>query len=265
MEKKELRSIALHISEGLLRTATDVILYTYFLTVSSIGKSPTSRGTYQAFEEADCVLSEINYDTIKRALVQLHRKHLISYKRGSLKETLSITKEGKARLRELFPTYKKNRTWDGRIYLITYDVPEFQKQHREILRTYIKRLGGAMLQESVWITPYNPHETLRSFINERDLSGVVIISDLGKDATIGEENTISLIRRLYHLDTLNDRYKKWIRYVQKTEYKSAISSTKYLSILRDDPQLPFTLLPADWVGDKAFSLYQKYYYQYINF
>lgn len=260
MRKKELKEISLKLSEGLLRTITDTVLFTFYLSMSSFGKPGTSRGTHRAFEEAEEALSEINYQTIKRAIFQLRKKGFVRYKRRYSQETLDITKEGIARLKELVPSYKSKRTWDGHVYLITYDIPEKQRYKREILRFFIIRLGGVKLQESVFLIPYNPRMSLKSFIEERNLRGVVIISDLGQDATIGEEDLKTLIGRLYHLNALNERYKEFI-HTYKIERNSQFgdAATKYLSILRDDPQLPFELLSDDWRGDEAYKLFKRKY------
>jgi phenylacetic acid degradation operon negative regulatory protein len=259
MRQKEFKKIAVNLTDGLLHTATDTVLFTCFLVLCSAEKSKSSVSVYRTFEEAEAWLKDFNYDTIKRAIVQLKTKKFISYQRNHTKETLQITKEGKERLLELLPQYKLRRTWDKRIYLVTYDVPESQKRHRELLRSYIKRLGATMLQESVWIIPYNPREVLRTFIEEHNLSGVVIVSDMGKDAVIGEIDIKTLIRSLYKLDELNERYRDFIYVYGKVKRPNPFGVTKYLSILHDDPQLPFELLPEDWLGDKAYVLYQRLY------
>lgn len=259
MRTKKAGEIALRLTEGLLRTTTDVILFTLFLTFASAGKSKTSIGGHQMFDEAERALKDFNYEAIKRSLIQLKHQGMVTYKRKYLQETLAITVEGKKRLEEILPRYRKKRTWDNRMYLITYDVPQTRKYNREILRSFLKRLGAAMLQESVWITPYNPRETLRSFLEERGLSEVVIISDLGKDAIIGDIALHTLIRTLYHLDSLNKRYKKFFESHEEQKTSNPLGAAEYLGILRDDPQLPFPLLPKNWLGDEAYRLALKLY------
>lgn len=259
MRTKKAKRIALQLSEGLLRTTTDVILYTFFLTCASAGKSKTSIGTHQAFNEAQTALQDFNYDGIKRTLTQLKHQGFVTYRRKYLKETIAITKEGKERLEQLLPKYHKIRTWDNRMYLITYDVPETRKYNRDILRRHRRHIGAAMLQESVWITPYNPRETLRSFLENEGLSEIVIVSDLGKDAIIGEIDLLTLVRQLYQLDKLNDRYKSYIEIYESEKHINLAGCSRYLSILRDDPQLPFPLLSKDWLGEEAHKLAAKLY------
>lgn len=259
MRQKALRDLALKVTDGLLSSATDTVLFMCFLYVCSFGKTKTSVGGYQMFSEAEKLFKEFNSETIKHALSQLKHKKFISYSRNYSIEAVQITKEGMARLRENFPIYKKRRTWDGRIYLITYDIPEAQKQDRTRLRSYIKVLGGAMLQESVWIIPYNPREILHAFVDERNLSGVVIISDMGKNAVIGDLDIKTLIRQIYRLENINEQYRDYIEAYRNTKNPKHFLATKYLSILRRDPQLPFALLPDDWLGEEAHDLAAKLY------
>lgn len=59
------------------------------------------------------------------------------------------------------------------------------------------------------------------------------------------------MRRVYHLDRLNARYGEFLKQSLKHWPRFQIATTFY-SILKDDPQLPFELLPKDWQGDKDF-------------
>lgn len=259
MRTKDAKALALKISEGLLRTTTDLILFTCFFTLASMGKRKSASVGYQMAEEAQQLLEEINYDSIKRALTSLKHRGFIQGTRRLDLETMQITKEGRARLHQLLPSYKAKRTWDGRLYLVTYDIPESQKHERELLRSFLKTLGGAMLQESVWLIPYNPREIIRTFVDDRDLAAVVIVSDMGRDGAIGEEDVKTLIRRIYHLDELNERYDEFIGWCDGQKRMNPLGAAKFLSILHDDPQLPFPLLPDDWRGDEAYKLYRKLY------
>jgi len=81
----------------------------------------------------------------------------------------------------------------------------------------------------------------------------VIVSDMGRDGSIGEEDIRGLIVRVYELEKLNDRYKEWLEeFDGETIDRWAVML--FLSILKDDPQLPFVLLPKWWKGD---IVYQK--------
>lgn len=238
-------------SEGLLSTVTDLLLLQFYLLGASVGKSKTSRGAHMVVDEAMKELEKVNYQTLKQSLSDLKRNGLIR----SLQE-LKMTQLGEQRLKSLLPVYRRQRTWDKTIYLITYDIQETRRLYRNHLRKVLSQWGAAPLQASVWLTVYNPQKLLKKFSLTPGFAGEIIVSCVGKDGYIGEEKLEELIYRIYHLDKINQRYKSFIDKYQagQDRLNAAVS---YLSILKDDPQLPFDLLADDWVGDKAYLTYQK--------
>ena len=130
--------------------------------------------------------------------------------KGEDRLSLAITKQGKQRIREMLPTYKTERPWDNHIYLISYDIPKIANRSRDVLREYIKRTGGALLQESLWINPYNPTLLLESFTRHRDIPGTILVSKLGTDGAIGGETLAELISRVYKLDVLQEAYEEFL-------------------------------------------------------
>jgi len=165
---------------------------------------------------------------------------------------LEITKEGRERLSSLVPIYHEKRAWDNRMYLVTYDIPETHRKQRNILRESLQRIGCGRLQDSVWMTPYNPTDILTDVVEHNNLQGTVIISTIGKDGSIGEESLPELIIRIYCLEELNKRYIVWLEEAKNRKQIDHWIILKYLSILQEDPQLPFSLLPSWWKGDVAY-------------
>jgi len=253
ISRKELRRRILRASEGLLSTVTDLILYQFLFVGSIGGGGKTSKAVYRAVREADDALYDINYQTIKRSLAYLKKKGWIR----TLKEPV-ITAEGQKRLRSKIPVYQTERTWDGHIYLITYDIPEEEKRTRDKLREILTKVGAGMLQASVWLTPYNPEKILQEFHQETGEAGEIIVSCIGKDGYIGKKTIKELISRVYNLSQLNLDYKNFIAsFKGKKKVQSWQAAASYLCILQEDPQLPWELLPNDWLGDKAYFLYKK--------
>ena len=259
MEREKIREKVYDFSCGVLATAIDLVLVSIFygVSVSTAGRNP-SRIRQSADSALEGVLSlGIDKETVKRAIWKATHRHLI--KRSKKGEKFwQITKEGKKRLQNIVPQYNEKRTWDGHLYLVTYDILEKRRKERDILRAFLKKMGCGMLQASVWLTPYNPKGVLKNFIKARKLSGAIVVSDVGKDGSVGEEDLDDLINRVYNLDQLNNRYEEFINKVRKKELDRNKIAFQFLSILIDDPQLPFDLLPYDWLGTKAYKLYQKY-------
>ncbi len=246
--------LAARVGEGLFSYAVDVALSMTIFTAELSLPQSSSGQIFRARIAADRFLSQWNYETIKAAIANARRLRLLRPVKRGRHSVPEITEAGKKRLASLIPVYDEKRAWDGRIHLITYDIPETQHVRRDGLRDTIRRLGAGRLQDSVWITPYNPVDTLRAFIEEHRLAGTVIVSDMGRDSSIGEEDLASLVVRVWRLDVINDRYNQWIREANRSDGLDQWLAINFLTILRDDPQLPFALLPKWWKGDKAWRL-----------
>lgn len=247
----------LELTDGVIGTTTDITLLLLFSAVTVPGAGgKSSYRIHQAFDEAYRWHEQINYQQIKLALGQLIRHGLVQRKRYS-KTDISITNLGLERIREILPTYHTSRPWDGHVYLTSYDIPIRANSARNLLRTYIKKTGGALLQDSLWINPYNPTKLIDLFMNEKHISGTVLISKLGKDGTIGDESLHTLINRVYKLNELAERYNDFIRHYQRnTNISSLEAMMSFCGILKEDPQLPFQLLPNNFPSEKAYKIYK---------
>ena len=257
MEKERLQELVSRVSDGVLKSFTNLILYNFFFIFCFPKGGKSSRAIWESLRIADKEIEKINYQTFKNVYHYLKRKGLVQVFKSQFLLP-EITAAGKKRLVEILPVYDEKRTWDGRIYLISYDIAENRRNDRQLFRRYLSRLGCAMLQASLYLTPYNPRETLRKFIEKRDLSGSILISDLGKDGAIGRESLKELIFRIYNLGELNQRYQEFLnQFSHQERVRPLRASLAFLSILQKDPQLPFALLPKVWQGRVAYRLYKK--------
>ena len=245
-----------------LGTITDILLYYTFLLGSSIGKTG-SRGVYRAFQEADEELLKCNHQTLASAWHKLLKNDFVRINNRKGIYNPEITKIGEKFLTQKIPTYQKNRPWDHKIYLITYDIAENHHKKRDLLRLFLRKIHCRRFQESVWLTPYNPRQFINKYISEKNIEGTIIVSDIGRDGGIGETTTESLLSELYNIERINDRYKAFLAGTHQKFKSPQKSIFEYLSILKDDPQLPFELLPKSWLGEKAYQAYEDLKHQYI--
>lgn len=247
--KRDIGRAALALTEGLFSHSVDMTLWVLaYMGEMSIPFHASSQ-LWRAGIAADRFLYDINYNILKNAIITAKKRRFV--KTTKRRAWPQITEEGKRRLFSIIPRYDEKRTWDGRMHIITYDIPETHGNDRHLLRDYLRRIGCGRLQDSVWITPYNPIDTIRAFIEEHGLIGNVIVSDMGQDGSIGEEDLRSMIVRMYGLKALNTRYEEFLDETdgQKLDQLTVV---RYLSILKDDPQLPFSLLPQGWKGTEAY-------------
>lgn len=248
---------------GVTDTLSNVVLYLVYVTLNMPGGGGGPAGVHRAFNEADDLIADFNAAQIRKALVNLHQRGLIRTlkKEAALPE---ITKIGLKRLNNSFPFYDQKRVWDGSLYIITYDIPTKANTKRAIFRDNLIKLKATKLQDSAYLTPYNPREIIRELIDEFKIPGQILVSTLDPHDAFGETDIKGFLWDTYELEEVNDRYAIFISKHSRLQPK-ALSEKKirlqvafaYLSILQDDPQLPFDLLPDDYLGDEAYLLFRK--------
>ena len=106
----------------------------------------------RSFMWSRCFPSTLAYDGARRRLCQAG---LVAYRRGAGKEpVLRLTAKGERATDDIFhPEQWWQRRWSGAWHLIVYDIPETQRNYRDVLRQFLRRLRMGHLQGSVWITP----------------------------------------------------------------------------------------------------------------
>lgn len=246
------------LTDGLLGSLVDLTLFSLFLPLSSLGRTANSRGIYETFKEADEALADFNYQHIKRSLAKLKEQGLIESIKNWAYEPI-ITQAGLKRLKSLLPTYQEKRPWGGKIYLINYDISSKQNYLRNRLRDFLEKLGGIKIQDSLYLIANNPYKLIKEFIKENDPDGLILISELGKQGFIGEDSLKSFIGKVGNLEKINDNYQnfleKW-RHVNG-KFSKTVLAIEYHTVLQADPQLPFEILPDDYLGDEAHLLFKR--------
>lgn len=172
-----------------------------------------------------------------------------------------LTAEGEKRLRTILPEYKRPKPWDGKLWLIAYDISNKKRRTRDKLRKWLIEVGCRMLQESVWLSIKDPTQWIKNFF-AGSKKGSIIVSCLGRDGSVVGESLPELLDRIFGLARLNKDYIKWIESSEKyfdDEEKKLGLGFRYLSLLKSDPMFQKELLPSDWAGGKAMDLFDKQY------
>jgi len=186
---------------------------------------------------------------------------------------IKISSRGKRKLPRLSPKIKYEISFFRKSWtMIIFDIPESQKKLRDTLRYRLKAAGFRLMQGSLWVSPKNPSQTLIDFIETNKLSWYVKILKF----SISREDEKEMVHRIWKLDKLNAAYlefiedaKKYFALVKNYKFGSKIlkrkaldllareTEKKYLDIVKDDPRLPAVLLPRDFLGKRAFRIYQQ--------
>lgn len=260
MKNKEFTKSMLSLTGGLLINLSDVLLFSVYLFGNSFGKSATSRGTYQMFADAHSDFEKFNTRTLLNALYKISSvDKYVQVERDSNSTSISLTKLGKCKLKQKIPFYKTRRNWNDKFYLINFDISEKKRKYRFILRELLRQHSAGKLQNSLWISPYNPSEYLEHVMKYRKIYSDIIITEVDKNAILpyGKEGLHEMIERVYKLSDLNKLYEKFLKKCNKAD--KLHSAFEYLNILKDDPQLPFELEPKGFFANEAYKKYISLY------
>lgn len=69
-------------------------------------------------------------------------------------EEKGVRKMAEYSLKMILDFKKKNKKWDGKWFLVFFDVPEIERRKRNYLRSFLKKLGFYQYQQSVYIYPF---------------------------------------------------------------------------------------------------------------
>lgn len=252
MKSKSLTQTVLNATDNLLSSVSDSVLLTLYFILASTGRH-TGGQIDRAIAESYEMLSDVNTKTIRNSLYALIKHGLII--RNS--QNLSLSSKGKTRCLNVVPHYQKERPWNGEIFLISYDIPANANKARNMLRSYLKRLKCGMLQESLWFSVADPTSDIARYVSENQLPGQILVSRLGKDGAIGQEKLSDIVKRIYNLDELANKYLGFINKYRYGGVRSINIALAYLAILKTDPQLPFELEPVDFPARQANKIYLR--------
>lgn len=182
-----------------------------------------------------------------------------------------ITQRGKEKInRSGFSLKRKSRNWDGKWYLVSFDIPETQKTSRNLLRKRLLILGLGKLQRSLWISPYNYTKEVRKIVNHYHLEKYV---EVFRSQFLNPKNPSSFASQIWDLEGLSRRYIQFMERYQPLLFKfkedpgncedSELFKLKramreeLFSILMSDPQLPDELLPKGFREEEAHRLFEE--------
>ena len=94
---------------------------------------------------------------LRRALRQLEQRRLIRLVDSGEETIVTLTLKGnkeveRMRLAEL--TIPELKEWDKKWRMVLFDIPEYLRLGRDVLRHTLKRLGFYQIQKSVFVCPY---------------------------------------------------------------------------------------------------------------
>ena|SRR3989338_3394011 len=96
---------------------------------------------------------------VRRAITTLEKSNLINLQREGDQIYVTLEEKGYKKvaqysLKKLLDYKLKQKKWDGKWFMVFFDIPETQRVKRNYLRDFLKEIGFYQYQLSVYIFPY---------------------------------------------------------------------------------------------------------------
>jgi phenylacetic acid degradation operon negative regulatory protein len=151
--------------------------------------------------------------------------------------------------------------WDGEWTVVTFSIPESERDVRRLLRNGLRSLHFGTLQDGVWVTPHDARDKAMALLDRLDVARAHVMrarwSDRARNAeAVADAFELDELAAAYHafLDRHTDTL-AWARSGAATPSEALIRRTmvtnEWLSFRARDPELPVTLLPAQWPRPRA--------------
>lgn len=132
-----------------------------------------------------------NNRQISNTFSYLKNRGFIEIRKENNQIYISLTKEGKKRagryqINDL--RISKPKKWNGKWWVVIFDIPQKYRIAREALRGKLKQLGFKQLQKSVWVHPYKCKtevKLLRNFFGlKKENIRIMIVEKIEDDVTL---------------------------------------------------------------------------------
>jgi len=150
--------------------------------------------------------------------------------------------------------------WDGLWRIISYEIPENKREIRDRLRREMRGWGLGPWHRSFWLTPHPIIGTLKDLVYGHEEEKY--IQSFEATHLFGEMDI--LVEKVWGKTALDKAYRQLFKEWHETLSKDISKDEKYraviyayISIIRNDPGLPETLVGKKWIGYEAFEIFKE--------
>ena len=147
--------------------------------------------------------------------------------------------------------------WDHRWTVVAYSVSEEQRAQRAVLRTRLRWLGFAPLQDGLWVSPHRPSAALREVLTEVAPAQCTVFSAdlLEQMSTQGPMDAwdLSATRAAFddflaEFTPVADRFERGALGDVESLVRRTQVIYRWFNLANEHADLPATLLPDGWPG-----------------
>jgi len=221
----------------------------------------------------------VSQQAIRSTISRMKRNSLLRVERKGSRSLYSMTTSG-AKMIEAgatrifqFPSYQD--AWDGQWQLITYSIPESEREARDRLRQELSWMGFGMLTNALWIAPHNHRPEIQTLADDLGIRSNIEIFTARHD---GFSTPQSIVEHCWNLKSINARYAAFVKkyepmynehcrlLAQGKDIEPSEYFVRRFTLIHEfrrfpylDPELPTELLPSDWQGAQAANLFRQYH------
>jgi phenylacetic acid degradation operon negative regulatory protein len=215
---------------------------------------------------AEFGLSEL---ALRSVLSRMGRTGWLESTRHGNRSYYRLTRRGRALIAEGTSRIFRPRrgAWDHRWQVVTYSIPETQRELRDQFRKRLTYLGFGSVSAGAWIAPHDLQAEVGELVDDL---GVAEYVDLFRASYVRPGSGPALARRVWPLAELTAAYRQFIDRWQgrESEVERGVTDARafvlrfwliheYQRFFQEDPDLPAELVPADWPGREAARLFES--------
>lgn len=221
----------------------------------------------------------LSQQAVRSTVSRMTRREMLRIDRRGARSYYSLTEKSARMMEEgasrIFHFQEERAPWDGQWHLVTYSVPESERESRDRLRQELSWLGFGMLTSALWISPHDFREEVEQLANSLGVRTRVELFTARHD---GFADHATIVQRCWNLNAINSRYDAFIeryrpayeQHCRLLEQGGDLEPSHYFvrrfNLIHEyrrfpyiDPELPAELLPLDWRGYEAATLFKEYH------
>ncbi len=221
----------------------------------------------------------ISQQAVRSTVSRMTRRDLLRIDRIGTRSCYSLTEKSARMMEEgaarIFHFHAPRDRWDGQWHLVTYSIPENEREARDRFRQELGWLGFGMLANALWISPHDFHQEIEQLAESLGIRSRVELFTAHHD---GFSDQANIVARCWDLSRINARYAAFIekyqplydehcrRLTSGDDFEPSLYFVHRFSLIHEyrrfpyiDPELPHELLPPEWCGDRAVNLFRAYH------
>jgi phenylacetic acid degradation operon negative regulatory protein len=221
----------------------------------------------------------VSEQAVRSAISRMKRNGLLRVERQGNSSLYSLTPKStemiEAGALRIFQFPSHPRSWDGQWHLVTYSIHENERAARDRLRQELAWMGFGMLTNAVWISPHDHHQEIEAVAESLGVHARIEIFTARHD---GLSDPKTMVAHCWNLPTINARYATFVekfkpmydehrrRLANGNDLDASQYFVRRFTLIHEfrrfpfiDPELPAELLPADWRGTEAATLFRQYH------